>query len=298
MKARTGDELWQTIMKFSFDDPLGDAIERGERRTFEAEKLGGIHEVSRYIYDNWTVEELDFFIMAWNATPCGDKETAMGAPQKPIDRKDIAAWNKWKTEGARAARRVQNLDCALHAIQQSALLAIGANCYADCKRDDARIAFSLDAKPYFGMTLTTLERTLPPPLVGMLQAIGANARRGADAAESAQAAAEKAAEDSETAGRLVLNHLTPRPGDYEVKQKQLSEILGRLNAKVTIKTIQRWEAYLKKGGKQGTKQPEGYTLETRRTLAGATTWAEKYAAREKSKLNTKVSLDRLTGGRR
>jgi len=118
------------------------------------------------------------------------------------------------------------------------------------------------------------------------------------AAKSAQAAAEKAANNSETTGRLVLNHMTPRPGDYEVKQKGLSEILETLKAKVTVKTIQRWEKYLATNGKKGTKPPEGYTLQTRQTLAGATTWAETYAAREKSKLNTKVSLDRLTGGRR
>ena len=131
-----------------------------------------------------------------------------------------------------------------------------------------------------------------------VERIDANTRRGADAAEGAREEAKKAAENSEITGRLVLNHMTPRPGDYEVTQIALSKILEGLGAGVTVKTIQRWEKYLATNGKEGTKPPDGYTLQTRQTLAGATAWARAYAAREKSKLNTRVSLDRLTGGRR
>ncbi len=152
-------------------------------------------------------------------------------------------------------------------------LSLHTNMLREAAQADARIEDKLDS------------------MAAKLDAIGADAKRSADAAE-------KAAENSETTGRIVLNHMTPRPGDYEIKQKQLSEILEGLNAKVTVKTIQRWETYLKTSGKRGTKPPEGYTLETRRTLAGATSWAQTYAEREKSKLNTKVSLERLTGGRR
>lgn len=206
MNARTADELWQTIRKFSFDNLLVDAIERGDRCTvveildaitqgevcaFEREKLygilGGICEVRRYIYDNWTVKELNLFIREWDATPYVDKETAMGAPQMPTDAEDIAAWEKWKAEGQRAARQLEYFDFELHTIQKYALLVIGAKCYADCKGNNTSIALALDSEPFFGMTLTELESTLPPPIVKMLNVIDANARRGAEAAEGAQA---------------------------------------------------------------------------------------------------------------
>ena len=123
-----------------------------------------------------------------------------------------------------------------------------------------------------------------------LQAQGADVKRGADAAERA----EKAATESEA---LVRAHVAPRPGDYEVTLQQMSDILARLNVRRDEKTIRRWEKYLSTGGREETKPPEGYTLQTRLTLQSATAWAKHYAAQEKSKLNVKVSLEGLTGGR-
>ncbi len=172
MKSRNGDELWQSIKSLSFDDPIADAIDSGERKTFTT-PLGGIYEVTRYIYNEWTVKELDAFLMAWNATPYADKETLMGALPKPNDPKDTGAWEAWLAN-VNPGKRVLNLDCALHAIYKTALFAIGAKCYEVCKREDARIAFALDAEPYYNLTLTELEKTLPPPYVKILQDIGKN----------------------------------------------------------------------------------------------------------------------------
>ena len=89
MKSRNIDELCQSIKGFSFDDPLADAIERDKGGTFNLSTIGGIHEFRRYIKDNWTVKELDAFLMTWEATPYADKETLMGALPKPNDPKDI-----------------------------------------------------------------------------------------------------------------------------------------------------------------------------------------------------------------
>ena len=185
-------------------------------------------------------------------------ETAKAALTSPTDRATVEDWYK---SGVFDDREENRRTLSLH-----------TNMLREAAQTDARLEGKVDS------------------MAAKLDAIAADVKRGANAAEGARTAAE-------STGRIVLNHMTPRPGDYEVKQLQLSIILEGLNANVTVRTIQRWETYLK-GGKRGTKPPEGYTLETRRTLAGATTWAETYATKEKAKLNTKVSLERLTGGRR
>lgn len=179
MKSRNVDELCQSIKGFSFDDPLADAIERGKGGTFNISTMGGIYEVSRYIRDNWTVKELGEFLKAWDATPYDDKETIMGALPKPNDPKDEAAWEAWLVD-AKPARRVLSFDSRLRAIYEAALLAIGAKCYADCKREEVRMAFALDSETYFNQTLTELEKTLPPPFVKMLHDIGKNTEHTQD----------------------------------------------------------------------------------------------------------------------
>lgn len=186
-------------------------------------------------------------------------ETAKAALTSPTDRATVEDWYK---SGVFDDREENRRTLSLH-----------TNMLREAAQTDARLEGKVDS------------------MAAKLDAIAADVKRGANAAEGARTAAE-------STGRIVRNHMTPRPGDYEVKQNQLSTILEGMNAKATVRTIQRWETYLKEGGEQGTKPPEGYTLETRRTLAGATTWAETYATKERAKLNTKVSLERLTGGRR
>lgn len=98
-------------------------------------------------------------------------------------------------------------------------------------------------------------------------------------------------------GALVKAHLLPRSADLEVTQKQLSEMLETLNARVGVRQIQRWEKYIKTDGQKGIKPPDGYTMQTRLTLKTATAWAETFAATKGRQLRTKVSFEARYGGR-
>ncbi len=107
--------------------------------------------------------------------------------------------------------------------------------------------------------------------------------------------------DSVEVGRqtniLVQAFIPPRPSDYECSEKNLEQILTRLNVKRTVRQIRRWEDYIRTSGEEGTKPPSGYTLQTRLTLASATAWAEAFAVKEKAKLRTKTYLNEATATR-
>ena len=69
---------------------------------------------------------------------------------------------------------------------------------------------------------------------------------------------------------------SPR-GEYNVTQEEAARRLGR-----TVRTVKNWEA--------GKNTPEGYSRETRRTLETFAAWASSWAAKQKSKLNTKKAM--------
>ncbi len=92
----------------------------------------------------------------------------------------------------------------------------------------------------------------------------------------------------------VMALTLPRPSDYGCSEKQLQQILERLMIKRTERQIRRWEAFLKSGGKAGSKPPMDYTLQTRLTLASAATWAESFASRERGRLKTRNRFNELT----
>ena len=185
--------MWDSIKDRNFDETIDDATAGEIRRRCESFRngdsptnrdfslndkiaaLGGIHEVRRTIARKWTIEELEDFLDAWTVETHEVKKSLM------------AATPPYSTVDGVAEDRVWNFDAALKSTYDSALIAIGAKCYADCKRNKTFDALHLDDRPYYRQTLADVEKTLPPPLVGMLQAIGANTRRGADAAEGTQA---------------------------------------------------------------------------------------------------------------
>ena len=161
--------LWESIRNLDFDDPIdgttaaaiqsrGTALRNGDdpadvdfALNGTVARLGGIHEVRRTIERNWTVKEVQDFFEAWNGETNDVKLALMGG-------------------GEDAEDRVQNLTAALSTVYDAALIAIGAKCYADCKRDDTSLALGLDTEPYYRQSLKDLEKTLPPPLVKRLDA--------------------------------------------------------------------------------------------------------------------------------
>ena len=159
--------LWESIRNHNFDDPIDGAtaaaiqsraavLRNGGEPTAadfatndKVARLGGIFEVRRAIERDWTIEEVKDFFGAWNDETSDVKKTLMGG-------------------GEDAENRVQNFTAALSAVYESGLIAIGAKCYADCKRNDTYLALGFDTQPYYRQTLKDIERTLPPPLVKKL----------------------------------------------------------------------------------------------------------------------------------
>ena len=132
-------------------------------------------------------------------------------------------------------------------------------------------------------------------LRGWESATGDDVREVKTAAEGAETAATESKSMLDQIVGFFKAHIIPRTSNYAVTQKALSQLLEKFNAKVTERQIKRWEQFIKTNGRKGTKPPDGYTLETRKTLAGATAWAKNYADLEKGRLNTKVSLEKRFG---
>lgn len=128
-----------------------------------------------------------------------------------------------------------------------------------------------------------------------IDTLRANAARAMENAATIQAVADKVETDGDATRSLIRAYYPNRPADYQVTQEHLSEILGAKNCPKDRKTIQRWEKYLQTNGKEGTKPPEGYTLQTRLTPATAAAWVDSYAAQENGKLKTKLSFDARFG---
>jgi len=160
--------LWKSIRTLDFDDPMDGAtaaaiqsraavVRNGGELTAadfaindKVAQLGGIHEVRRAIARDWTIEEVQDFFEAWNGETNEVKKALMGG-------------------GEDAERRAENFTATMRTVYDSALIAIGAKCYADCKRNDTSLALGLDTGPYYRQTLKDLEKTLPPPLVALIQ---------------------------------------------------------------------------------------------------------------------------------
>lgn len=241
--------------------------------------LGGIHEVRRVISRGWTIEEVEDFRGAWYAQTDEVREALMGG-------------------GEDAEDRMRNFTATLDVIHEEGLMFIAVKCYACCLRNDVRLALAFDSEPYFRQTLADLEGTLPPAFTNQLRVMMQLCRETNKGINELGEKQDRAADVAAQTNALVKAHMTPRPADYKVTQGQLCDILAGLNCARTEMTIQRWEKYLSTDGSEGTKPPSGYTLQTRLTSEAATAWAKSFAAAEKSKLNVKCSLERLTGGRR
>lgn len=248
-----------------------------------------------HIAATWTIHE----ILRFKADMCSVKNEDRDEVRRSRPHNDLVEYSGGLVVSSK--RELRNLIGIFDTLRAKAFALIGIKTYRKLDSEtpiDSVLLFASDDindDPY-SMTLDELERSIPKAdgvfaemrkgfdkINAALQAQGADVKRGADAAERSEA--------------LVRAHVAPRPGDYEVTLQRMSEILARLNVRRDEKTIRRWEKYLSTGGREGTKPPEGYTLQTRLTLQSATAWAKHYAAQEKSKLNVKVSLERLTGGR-
>ena len=248
-----------------------------------------------HIAATWTIHE----ILRFKADMCSVKNEDRDEVRRSRPHNDLVEYSGGLVVSSK--RELRSLIGIFDTLRAKAFALIGIKTYRKLDSEtpiDSVLLFASDDindDPY-SMTLDELERSIPKAdgvfaemrkgfdkINAALQAQGADVKRGADAAERSEA--------------LVRAHVAPRPGDCAVTQKQMADILARLNVKGCVRTIQRWEKYLSTGGREGDKPPEGYTLQTRLTLESATAWAKHYAAQEKSKLNVKVSLEGLTGGR-
>ena len=119
----------------------------------------------------------------------------------------------------------------------------------------------------------------------------------ANDAHGAKVAAEAAEDRAEETKSLVKAHLTPRPADYQVTQDQLSGMLKARNCPKDKRTIIRWEKYLRGDLENGTKPPEGYTLQTRLTINSVKVWLDTYTRQDIGRMKVKVSYEAMTGGR-
>ena len=117
-----------------------------------------------------------------------------------------------------------------------------------------------------------------------------------DVAETKEAAKD-AAENSKNSCALVKAHFIPPSTEYKVSTFQLSQMLERLNARKSSRTIERWEKYIKTDGEEGSPPQCGYNLQTRTSLESATAWAQSFAQQDNAKMRTKISFERRFGGR-
>lgn len=166
MRARTFEELWNDIKGFSFDDPIGDALRSGASAVFD-KPLGGIHELSRHICDEWTVEELRRFRLIWGEIPTDKKRLMLGGVACPLDPHDIKAWELWVADG-RSHVRQTNFNALISSLYDTALLSVGIKC-SECARDNVRTAFALDAERFFGRLVGDVMSDLPPPIYHLLE---------------------------------------------------------------------------------------------------------------------------------
>ena len=173
---------------------------------------------------------------------------------------------------------------------QMSVMRDGMTNYLSCLEEEAALVFDALGEEAFAN------------LREWQSATGDDVREVKTAAESSDAnaaAAKTAATESKSLLDQIVGffkaHIIPRTSNYAVTQKALSQLLEKFNAKVTERQIKRWEQFIKTNGRKGSKQPDGYTLETRKTLAGATAWVQNYADLEKGRLNTKVSLEKRFG---
>ena len=236
---RSIEELWDSIKHLNFDETIDDGTAAEIYKRYESlsngsnptntdfslndkvAALGGIHEVRRTIERDWTIEELEDFLCAW-MTDTHEAKKSLMAETPPRSTSDGVLED-----------RVWQFSATLKSTYDSALIAIGAKCYADCKRSDTFLALHLDGKMYYRQTLSNMGKTLPPPLIWMLQSIGANTRRGADAAERNGrmiAKLQSTANETQTAANLAAENAKDTKRAAEQTAKAIDEIKDKMLA--------------------------------------------------------------------
>ncbi len=94
-----------------------------------------------------------------------------------------------------------------------------------------------------------------------------------------------------------VDALIGRDADNEVKPPRMAQIITAALAKkgnhkgIGGREVQRWVQYLKTGGVRGIQPPEGFTLNTLRTLAAAGAFAEQFADAETGRLRTHMAFN-------
>lgn len=94
-----------------------------------------------------------------------------------------------------------------------------------------------------------------------------------------------------------VDALIGRDADNEVKPPCMAQIITAALAKkgnhkgIGGREVQRWVQYLKTGGVRGIQPPEGFTLNTLRTLAAAGAFAEQFADAEAGRLRTHMAFN-------
>ena len=94
-----------------------------------------------------------------------------------------------------------------------------------------------------------------------------------------------------------VDALIGRDADNEVKPPRMAQIITAALAKkgnhkgIGGREVQRWVQYLKTGGVRGIQPPEGFTLNTLRTLAAAGAFAGQFADAEAGRLRTHMAFN-------
>lgn len=128
-----------------------------------------------------------------------------------------------------------------------------------------------------------------------------------DAAGDAVAANDATLQDVKAQGDRIeatataidnkVDALIGRGADNEVTPSRMAQLITEALKRVgnykgiTGRTVQNWVAHLKTGGERGTRPPEGFNLNTLRTLKGATDFARDYATADAGRLKVHMAFN-------
>ncbi len=224
----------------------------------------GIPALRAHIRANWTIDEILFF-----------KHFTHGGT--------FSAPGGWQLEYrgcfASTALEMLKLVALFDELQAEAWAYMGASLYAQMEGDTPGAALLCDSYKFGGMTLRALVQTLPAKLPANF------------AAQMALLSKQLAANGATLAGiDGKVDALIGRGADNEVKPKRMAELItAELKKKgnykgVSRRTVENWVARLKHGEPKGTQPPEGFTLNTLRTLQSAADFAAQYADAEAGRL--------------
>ena len=277
---RGAEELAKDIDKFTLESFIRYTERSGNKIIYKTECVPtdkGIPALRLHIMSTWTIREITFF-----------KLFTHGGKFSPPDGSWTINYAGYVAETAEGMGNLIRLFDSLHA---EVWAYMGAMLFVNKDAKQHNMNLLQNADDLMDNTLIALIKKLPPDVHAGLLSIF---REEFDQMKKKQDEMNGKVEDTNS---LIRAHVLPRPADYAVSTDDLSKILERLEIKRGKRTIERWEQYITTNGKNGVQQPDGYTLQTRLTLQSATAWATDFANKEKSKLNAKISLERLTGGR-